>query len=36
MQYQTVIKSLFYQFLRVFLALNQRCIKGTFNLCYLH
>ncbi len=34
MQYQRVIKSLFHQNLRVILPPNQRCIKGTFNLCY--
>ncbi len=31
MQYQGVIKKPFYQFLRVILPPNQRCIKGTFN-----
>ncbi len=34
MQYQRVIKSLFYQFLRVILPPNLRCIKRTFILCY--
>ena len=36
MQYQHVIRMLFWRFLRVILPSNQRCIKGTFNCILLY